>query len=190
MFPCLQSLNLFSDLMTVLERNVDELSGGELQRFACAVVCIQKADMWAKLLSVDPSFNLSMEMQGLLLGMMQCIRVSDIFRGNFTSRAEEPLGTYSYRLNSTPLIGPPHWLARKVFFLLISWMEFKYFCNWFSKNKCPGALRLLKKTFPWKYRLPDIKTSWLAAYGSPRMVLIRKWRLQLCNQLSLSVCIF
>ena len=74
--------------MTVLERNVDELSGGELQRFACAVVCIQKADMWAKLLSVDPSFNLSMEMQGLLLGMMQCIRVSDIFRGNFTSRVE------------------------------------------------------------------------------------------------------
>lgn len=45
MFPCLQSLNLFSDLMTVLDRNVDELSGGELQRFACAVVCIQKADM-------------------------------------------------------------------------------------------------------------------------------------------------
>lgn len=45
MFLCLQSLNLFSDLMTVLDRNVDELSGGELQRFACAVVCIQKADM-------------------------------------------------------------------------------------------------------------------------------------------------
>ena len=32
--------------MTVLDRNVDELSGGELQRFACAVVCIQKADMY------------------------------------------------------------------------------------------------------------------------------------------------
>ena len=39
------SLNLLSDLMTVLDRDVDELSGGELQRFACAVVCIQKADM-------------------------------------------------------------------------------------------------------------------------------------------------
>ena len=36
----------FADLMTVLDRNVDELSGGELQRFACAVVCIQKADMY------------------------------------------------------------------------------------------------------------------------------------------------
>lgn len=36
----------FADLTTVLDRNVDELSGGELQRFACAVVCIQKADMY------------------------------------------------------------------------------------------------------------------------------------------------
>lgn len=34
------------DLTTVLDRNVDELSGGELQRFACAVVCIQKADIY------------------------------------------------------------------------------------------------------------------------------------------------
>ena len=40
-----QKFNLFPDLMTVLDREVDELSGGELQRFACAVVCIQKADM-------------------------------------------------------------------------------------------------------------------------------------------------
>ncbi|NXF45785.1 ABCE1 protein, partial [Oceanites oceanicus] len=28
------------------ERNVEDLSGGELQRFACAVVCIQKADIF------------------------------------------------------------------------------------------------------------------------------------------------
>ncbi|KAL9973783.1 hypothetical protein ACROYT_G020285 [Oculina patagonica] len=34
------------DLTTVMDRNVDELSGGELQRFACAVVCIQKADVY------------------------------------------------------------------------------------------------------------------------------------------------
>lgn len=34
------------DLMHVLDRNVDELSGGELQRFACAVVCIQKAEVY------------------------------------------------------------------------------------------------------------------------------------------------
>ncbi|XP_046853343.1 ATP-binding cassette sub-family E member 1-like [Xenia sp. Carnegie-2017] len=34
------------DLLTVRERNVDELSGGELQRFACAVVCVQQADIF------------------------------------------------------------------------------------------------------------------------------------------------
>ncbi|XP_032223111.2 ATP-binding cassette sub-family E member 1 [Nematostella vectensis] len=34
------------DLTAVMERNVDELSGGELQRFACAVVCIQSADVY------------------------------------------------------------------------------------------------------------------------------------------------
>lgn len=34
------------DLSYVLERNVDELSGGELQRFACAVVCVQNADVY------------------------------------------------------------------------------------------------------------------------------------------------
>jgi ATP-binding cassette subfamily E protein 1 len=33
------------DLKDVLKRQVKELSGGELQRFAIAVVCIQKADM-------------------------------------------------------------------------------------------------------------------------------------------------
>ncbi|XP_028397562.1 ATP-binding cassette sub-family E member 1-like [Dendronephthya gigantea] len=34
------------DLLSVRERNVDELSGGELQRFACAVVCVQQADIF------------------------------------------------------------------------------------------------------------------------------------------------
>lgn len=34
------------DLEHVLDRNVDELSGGELQRFACAVVCVQNADVY------------------------------------------------------------------------------------------------------------------------------------------------
>lgn len=42
------SCNFVSDLVTVRDRNVDELSGGELQRFACAVVCVQQADMWVK----------------------------------------------------------------------------------------------------------------------------------------------
>ncbi|KAJ8028336.1 ATP-binding cassette sub-family E member 1 [Holothuria leucospilota] len=34
------------DLMKVKKRNVEDLSGGELQRFACAVVCIQKSDIY------------------------------------------------------------------------------------------------------------------------------------------------
>jgi len=33
------------DLDVVRDRNIEDLSGGELQRFACAVVCVQKADM-------------------------------------------------------------------------------------------------------------------------------------------------
>jgi len=34
------------DLNAVLGRNVEELSGGELQRFACAVVCVQNAHVY------------------------------------------------------------------------------------------------------------------------------------------------
>ncbi|XP_032873984.1 ATP-binding cassette sub-family E member 1 [Amblyraja radiata] len=34
------------DLTHLKGRNVEDLSGGELQRFACAVVCIQKADIF------------------------------------------------------------------------------------------------------------------------------------------------
>ena len=36
----------FLDLGSVRDRNVEDLSGGELQRFACAVVCIQRADVY------------------------------------------------------------------------------------------------------------------------------------------------
>ena len=32
--------------MDVRNRNVDDLSGGELQRFAIAMMCIQKGDMF------------------------------------------------------------------------------------------------------------------------------------------------
>lgn len=34
------------ELNDVLERQVDQLSGGELQRFAIAAACIQKADVY------------------------------------------------------------------------------------------------------------------------------------------------
>ena len=36
------------DLNVVLDRQVEELSGGELQRFACAIVCVQLADVYVK----------------------------------------------------------------------------------------------------------------------------------------------
>ena len=34
------------ELNEVLERQVTQLSGGELQRFAIGMSCIQKADVW------------------------------------------------------------------------------------------------------------------------------------------------
>lgn len=33
------------DLTNVMDRNIEDLSGGELQRFAIALVCIQNADV-------------------------------------------------------------------------------------------------------------------------------------------------
>lgn len=37
------------DLHVVLERDVSQLSGGELQRFAIGMSCVQKADMYVTL---------------------------------------------------------------------------------------------------------------------------------------------
>uniref|UniRef100_A0AAY5E9W4 ATP-binding cassette sub-family E member 1 n=1 Tax=Electrophorus electricus TaxID=8005 RepID=A0AAY5E9W4_ELEEL len=42
---CLRCVWL-ADLLHLRDRNVEDLSGGELQRFACAVVCIQRADIF------------------------------------------------------------------------------------------------------------------------------------------------
>ena len=39
-------LDLFADLHNIKNRNVTDLSGGELQRFACAMVCIQAGDIF------------------------------------------------------------------------------------------------------------------------------------------------
>ena len=39
-------LPLLADLTQVCDRDVENLSGGELQRFAIAVVCCQKADVY------------------------------------------------------------------------------------------------------------------------------------------------
>jgi len=38
-------IDLF-DLSNVTDRQIADLSGGELQRFACAMVCIQKGDIF------------------------------------------------------------------------------------------------------------------------------------------------
>jgi ATP-binding cassette subfamily E protein 1 len=38
-------LTLFVELRQVQDRDIDHLSGGELQRFAIGLVCVQKADV-------------------------------------------------------------------------------------------------------------------------------------------------
>jgi len=40
---------MVADLRPVLDRDVEQLSGGELQRFAIAVACVQKADVYVHL---------------------------------------------------------------------------------------------------------------------------------------------
>lgn len=45
------------DLRPVLDRDVENLSGGELQRFAIAVACVQKADVYVEF-PVTGSFDL------------------------------------------------------------------------------------------------------------------------------------
>jgi ATP-binding cassette, sub-family E, member 1 len=42
-------LLFFADLAPVLKRQVSQLSGGELQRFAIAIACLQEADMYVKI---------------------------------------------------------------------------------------------------------------------------------------------
>merc|ERR1711970_1096007 len=56
------------ELNHVLDRNVDELSGGELQRFACAVVCVQNADIF---MFDEPSSYLDVKQR---LGAARAIR--------------------------------------------------------------------------------------------------------------------
>jgi ATP-binding cassette subfamily E protein 1 len=45
-----------TDLQEVLQREVGQLSGGELQRFAIGVVCVQQADMYVSLPSIVAMF--------------------------------------------------------------------------------------------------------------------------------------
>jgi len=43
--------------------------------------------------------------------------------------------------------GPPHWLARKIFFWTIRGTEFYNCWNWFGKNKFPGCSPALEANF-------------------------------------------
>merc|ERR1712002_1423502 len=56
------------DLNKVRDRNVEDLSGGELQRFACAVVCVQNADIF---MFDEPSSYLDVKQR---LGAARAIR--------------------------------------------------------------------------------------------------------------------
>jgi len=56
------------DLNQVKDRNVEDLSGGELQRFACAVVCVQNADVY---MFDEPSSYLDVKQR---LGAARAIR--------------------------------------------------------------------------------------------------------------------
>ncbi|RDD46751.1 ATP-binding cassette sub-family E member 1 [Trichoplax sp. H2] len=59
------------DLVAVTDRNVGDLSGGELQRFACAVVCIQDANVFmfdepSSYLDVKQRLNAALAIRSLL----------------------------------------------------------------------------------------------------------------------------
>ena len=61
------------DLIKVKDRNVEDLSGGELQRFACAMVCIQDADIFmfdepSSYLDVKQRLNAARAIRDLLQG--------------------------------------------------------------------------------------------------------------------------
>jgi len=62
------------DLNRVKDRNVEDLSGGELQRFACAMVCIQNADIF---MFDEPSSYLDVKQR---LNAARAIR--DLIRSN------------------------------------------------------------------------------------------------------------
>jgi ATP-binding cassette subfamily E protein 1 len=54
-----------------VERNIADLSGGELQRFACAMVCVQRADIFmfdepSSYLDVKQRLNAALTIRALL----------------------------------------------------------------------------------------------------------------------------
>ena len=77
------------DLSRVKDRNVQDLSGGELQRFACAMVCIQNADIF---MFDEPSSYLDVKQR---LNAARAIR--DLLQGNkFIIVVEHDLSVLDY----------------------------------------------------------------------------------------------
>lgn len=63
--------NNFLDLSHIRERDIAALSGGELQRFACAMVCIQDGDIFmfdepSSYLDVKQRLNAAQTIRSLL----------------------------------------------------------------------------------------------------------------------------
>merc|ERR1712212_1218376 len=80
------------DLNKVRDRNVEDLSGGELQRFACAMVCIQDADIF---MFDEPSSYLDVKQR---LNAARAIR--DLLQGNkFIIVVEHDLSVLDYLSN-------------------------------------------------------------------------------------------
>ena len=62
------------DLSNVKDRQIEDLSGGELQRFACAMVCIQKGDIF---MFDEPSSYLDVKQR-----LKAALAIRDIIRQN------------------------------------------------------------------------------------------------------------
>ena len=61
------------DLTTVKDRNVEDLSGGELQRFACAIVCVQRADVYVVPINLYHSCVIDCSYSSVLLFAVTCL---------------------------------------------------------------------------------------------------------------------
>ena len=80
---CIRKTLNFLDLQSVRDRNVVDLSGGELQRFACAVVCIQRADVYmfdepSSYLDVKQRLRAAIAVRNLLDATRHATRVQEV----------------------------------------------------------------------------------------------------------------
>mmetsp|Transcript_17020 Transcript_17020/g.33265 ORF Transcript_17020/g.33265 Transcript_17020/m.33265 type:complete len:626 (-) Transcript_17020:477-2354(-) len=87
----MNELTTILDLNHVLDRNVDVLSGGELQRFAIAIVCVQRADAY---LIDEPSSYLDIRQR---LNAARTIRsLTDVGESTFVTVIEHDLAILDY----------------------------------------------------------------------------------------------